>query len=148
MPRPKKEFSRTTTQKVRRGKGSVGTKAGAAQTTGGSGDTLTVTSVGPTGRVSGSMPTIQATVNDEGINPSKTDIRLYLDGAEHRTFRYRQATGRLSYRPRADTLSPGTHTVEIEVGAQEGVARPGRAGPSLYPDRESRVNVGRRLLRS
>jgi hypothetical protein len=99
MPKPKEEFSRTTTQKVRRGKGSVGTKAGAAQSTGGSGATLTVTSVGPTGRVSGSMPTIQATVKDKGINPPKTDIRLYLDGAEQRAFRYGRATGRLSYRP-------------------------------------------------
>jgi hypothetical protein len=119
MPKRKEEFSRTT-QKVRRGKGSLGRKAGAAQSTGGSGDTLTVTSVGPTGRISGSMPTIQATVKDEGINPSKTDVKLYLDGAEHRTFRYRRATGRLSYRPRAGTLSPGTHTVEIEASADQG----------------------------
>jgi hypothetical protein len=66
------------------------------------------------------MPTIQATVNDEGINPPKTDVRLYLDGAEQRTFRYRRATGHLSYRPSAGMLSPGTHTVEIEVSADEG----------------------------
>ncbi len=119
MPKVKEEFGHTT-QEVRRGKGSVSRKAGAAQTTGGSGATLTVSSVGPTGKVSGSMPTIQATVNDEGVNPPKTNIRLYLDGAEQKTFRYGRATGRQSYRPRADTLSPGTHTVEIEVSAEEG----------------------------
>ena len=119
MPKVKEEFGHTT-QEVRRGKGSVSIKAGAAQTTGGSGATLTVRSVGPTGKVSGSMPTIEATVNDEGINPPKTNIRLYLDGAEQKTFRYGRATGRLSYRPRADTLSLGTHTVEIEISAEEG----------------------------
>jgi hypothetical protein len=54
MPKPKEEFSRTT-QKGRRGKGSLGEKAGA---TGGSGSAPPVTSVGPTGRVSGSMPTV------------------------------------------------------------------------------------------
>jgi hypothetical protein len=120
MPRPKREFT-SSTQKVRRGKGSLGRKAGAAQSAGGSGATLTVTSVGPTGRVSGSTPTIEATVNDdEGINPSKTDVKLYLDGAEQRTFRYGRASGRLSYRPRVGTLSPGTHTVEVEVSTDEG----------------------------
>jgi hypothetical protein len=118
MPKPKEEFSRTT-QKGRRGKGSLGRETGAAQTTGGSGATLTVTSVGPTGRVSGSMPTIQATVSDEGINPPKSAVRLYLDGVEQRTIRYGRATGRLSYRP-TGTLSAGTHTVEIEVSADEG----------------------------
>jgi hypothetical protein len=80
-----------------------------------------VTSAGPTGRVTGSTPTIEATVNDaEGINPPKTDVRLYLDGAEQRTFRYGRASGRLSYRPRIGTLSPGTHTVEIEVSTDQG----------------------------
>jgi hypothetical protein len=59
-------------------------------------------------------------VQDEGINPPKTDIRLYIDGAEQRTFRYGRATGRLSYRPRAGTLSAGTHTVEIVVSADQG----------------------------
>ena len=80
-----------------------------------------MTSMSPTGRVSASMPTIQATVSDaEGINPLKTAVRLYLDGAEQKVFRYGRATGRLSYRPRAGTLSPGTHTVEIEASADEG----------------------------
>jgi hypothetical protein len=125
MPKPKEEFSRTT-QKVRRGKGSLGRKAGAAGTAVGSGDTLMVTSVGPTGRVSGPMPTIQATVSDEGMNPLKTGVRLYLDGAEQRTFRYRRVTGRLSYRP-TGTLSPGTHTVEIEVSADEGRRTAGKS---------------------
>jgi hypothetical protein len=119
MPRPKRESSHTT-QRVRRGKGSLGTTARAAQTTGEAGSALTVTSVGPTGRVSGSTPTIQATVNDEGINPPKSAVRLYLDGAEQRTFRYGRASGRLSYRPRVGTLSPGTHTVEIEVSTDRG----------------------------
>jgi Bacterial Ig domain len=121
MPKPKEEFSSSTTQKTSRGKGSRTRKAGAAKAMAGSGGTLTVTSVSPTGRVSGSMPTIQATVqDDEGINPPKTDVRLYLDGAEQKRFRYGRATGSLSYRPRAGTLSPGTHTVEIEASADGG----------------------------
>jgi hypothetical protein len=57
------------------------------------------------------VPTVRATVEAEGTNLSKRDIRLYLDGAEQRRFYYGRATGNLSYHP--GMLSSGTHTVEI-----------------------------------
>jgi hypothetical protein len=74
----------------------------------------------PTGRVSGSRPTIQATVMDQEARLSQNDIRLYFDGSEKTRFRYDPSSGRLTYRV-GRPLSSGTHTVEIEaeVSSQE-----------------------------
>jgi hypothetical protein len=75
--------------------------------------------VSPSGNVSNPVPTVRATVKAEGSNLSKSDIRLYLDGAEQKRFYYGRATGNLSYHPRG-MLSSGTHTVEIvATGDQE-----------------------------
>jgi hypothetical protein len=75
--------------------------------------------VSPSGNVSNPIPTVRATVKAEGSNLSKSDIRLYLDGAEQRRFYYGPATGNLSYHPRG-MLSSGTHTVEIVATAGQG----------------------------
>jgi len=74
------------------------------------------------------VPTVRATVEAEGTNLSKRDIRLYLDGAEQRRFYYGRATGKLSYHP--GLLSSGTHTVEIVAKTGKGSSTPRKAGPS------------------
>ncbi len=80
---------------------------------------LSITGVGPTGKIASSYPTIRAKVRDEGANLSKRDIRLYLDGSEKIRFHYDRVSGRLSYNVRG-ALSPGTHRVEVEAGAEFG----------------------------
>jgi hypothetical protein len=103
--------------RVTRTKGS-GTSQTTSYRTGG----LSITGVGPTGRIASSRPTIRATVRDEGTNLSKRDIRLYLDGSEKIRFHYDRISGRLRYRVRG-ALSPGTHWVEIEAEAESGDSR-------------------------
>ena len=100
--------------RVTRTKGS-----GASQTTSYREAGLSITGVGPTGRIASSRPTIRATVRDEGVNLSKRDISLYLDGSEKIGFHYDRVSGRLRYRVRG-ALSPGTHWVEIEAEAESG----------------------------
>ena len=100
--------------RVTRTKGS-----GASQTTSYRAAGLSITGVGPTGRIANPRPTIRATVRDEGTNLSKRDIRLYLDGSEKIRFHYDRVSGRLRYRVRG-ALSPGTHWVEIEAEAESG----------------------------
>jgi hypothetical protein len=100
--------------RVTRTKGS-----GASQTTSYRAAGLSITGVGPTGRIASSRPTIRATVRDEGVNLSKRDISLYLDGSEKIGFHYDRVSGRLRYRVRG-ALSPGTHWVEIEAEAESG----------------------------
>ena len=93
--------------------------SGTSQTTSYRTGGLSITGVGPTGRIASSRPTIRATVRDEGTNLSKRDIRLYLDGSEKIGFHYDRASGRLRYNVRG-ALSPGTHWVEIEAEAESG----------------------------
>ena len=100
--------------RVTRTKGS-----GASQTTSHRAAGLSITGVGPTGRIASPRPTIRATVRDEGTNLSKRDIRLYLDGSEKIRFHYDRVSGRLRYRVRG-ALAPGTHRVEIEAEAESG----------------------------
>ena len=100
--------------RVTRTKGS-----GANQTTSYRTAGLSITGVGPTGKITSSRPTIRATVRDEGTNLSKRDIRLYLDGSEKIRFHYDRASGRLSYHV-GGALSPGTHRVEIEAESESG----------------------------
>jgi len=112
---PRRSSVRVVT--VTRTKGS-----GASQTTSYRAAGLSITGVGPTGRIASSRPTIRATVRDEGTNLSKRDIRLYLDGSEKIRFHYDRVSGRLSYRVRG-ALAPGTHRVEIEAEAESGDSR-------------------------
>ena len=98
--------------RVTRTKGS-----GANQTTSYRTAGLSITGVGPTGKIASPRPTIRAMVRAEGTNLSKRDIRLYLDGSEKIRFHYDRASGRLSYNVRG-ALSPGTHRVEIEAEAE------------------------------
>jgi len=93
--------------------------SGASQTTSYRRGGLSITGVGPTGKIASSRPTIRATVRDEGVNLSKRDISLYLDGSEKIGFHYDRVSGRLRYRVRG-ALSPGTHWVEIEAEAESG----------------------------
>lgn len=93
--------------------------SGASQTTSYRAAGLSITGVAPTGKIASSRPTIRATVRDEGINLSKKDITLYLDGSEKIRFHYDRVSGRLRYRVRG-ALSPGTHWVEIEAEAESG----------------------------
>ena len=109
---PRRSSVRVVT--VTRTKGS-----GASQTTSYRAAGLSITGVGPTGRIASSRPTIRATVRDEGTNLSKRDIKLYLDGSEKIRFHYDRVSGRLSYRVRG-ALAPGTHRVEIEAEAESG----------------------------
>jgi hypothetical protein len=108
VPKPKKVVDRTVSKATSRTRS--GTKRGGGRT-GGSGGAITISSVSPSGNVGNPVPTVRATVEAEGANLSKRDIRLYLDGAEQRRFYYGRATGNLSYHP--GMLSSGTHTVEI-----------------------------------
>ena len=80
---------------------------------GGSRRTIIITSVGPTGQVSGSSPTIRAYVEDRyGYPLSEDDIDVYLDGQPMR-FDYGESSGRLTCP--TGSLSSGTHAVEIEA---------------------------------
>src|ERR687894_126966 len=79
---------------------------------------VTITSVSPVGNISGSRPTVQATVTDSATTLSKNDILVYLDGEAVRGFQYRRTTGSLSFTPRK--LSSGPHTVGVEGGSGEG----------------------------
>ena len=84
---------------------------------GGSRGRLTITSVGPTGTISSSSPTVQAMVKDNEATLTKSDISVYLDGEEVRGFQYQRSTGRLSFSTRV--LSSGAHTVEIQASAAD-----------------------------
>ena len=114
MPKPKRVVERTVSKTT--GRTGSATKKGGGRT--GSGGAITIASVSPSGNVGNPVPTVRATVEAEGANLSKRDIRLYLDGTEQRRFYYGRATGNLSYHP--GMLSSGTHTVEIEATAGQG----------------------------
>jgi hypothetical protein len=79
---------------------------------------VTITSVSPVGNISGSRPTVQATVTDSATTLTKNDILVYLDGEAVRAFQYRRTNGSLSFTP--PRLSSGAHTVVIEAGSAEG----------------------------
>ena len=84
---------------------------------GGSRRTIIITSVGPTGQVSGSSPTIRAYVEDRyGYPLCEDDIDVYLDGQPIR-FSYGRSSGRLT--GFTGSLSPGTHTVEVEAYTED-----------------------------
>jgi hypothetical protein len=114
VPKPKKVVERTVSKTTSR-TGSA-TKRSGGRT--GSGGSITIASVSPSGSVGNPVPTVRATLKAEESNLSKRDIRLYLDGAEQRRFYYGRATGNLSYHP--GMLSSGTHTVEIVATAGQG----------------------------
>ena len=91
--------------------------SGPSQTTSYRTGGISITGMGPTGRIASSRPTIRATVRDPGASLSKKNIRLYLDGSEKTRFRYDQSSGYLNhYVGRA--LSPGTHEVRIEAESE------------------------------
>ena len=115
MPKSKKRVERTMSQTSRQT--GLGTKRGARRTD--AGGVITIASVSPSGNVSNPVPTIRAKVQAEGMKPPKSQVRVYLDGAEQRRFYYGRATGNLSYRP-TGMLSPGTHTIEIVTSAEQG----------------------------
>jgi hypothetical protein len=115
VPKPKKVVKRTVSKATSR-TGSGTKKRGGGRT--GSGGAITIASVSPRGSVGNPVPTVRATVEAEGANLSKRDIRLYLDGAEQSRFYYGRATGNLSYHP--GLLSSGTHTVEIVAKTGQG----------------------------
>jgi hypothetical protein len=114
MPKPRKVVERTVSKATSR-TGS-GTKSSGRRR--GSRGAITISSVSPSGNVGNPVPTVRATVEAEGANLSKRDIRLYLDGAEQRRFYYGRATGNLSYHP--GMLSSGNHTVEIVATSGQG----------------------------
>lgn len=110
--RRRRRSPRWTSVKVTRTRGS-----GASRTTSYRTGGISITGVGPTGRVAGTRVIIRATVMDPGGGLSKKNVRLYLDGSEKTRFRYDQASGQLShYVGRA--LSPGTHEVRIEADSE------------------------------
>jgi hypothetical protein len=96
--------------------------SGPSQTTSYRTGGVSITGVGPTGRIASSRPTIRATVRDPGGNLTKRDIKLYLDGSEKTRFRYDQASGYLSHYV-GRRLSPGTHEVRIEAGSESSDSR-------------------------
>lgn len=98
------------------GKSNPRTRSGAKRRSGGASGGVSVTEVSPVGDISGSRPTVRATVKDGRITLSKSDIYVYLDGEHVRDIQYRRTTGSLSFTPRK--LSPGAHTVEILVDAE------------------------------
>lgn len=115
MPRRRRgnrPSSRWFSVRVTRKKGSRTSETTSYRTGG-----ISITDVGPTGRVSSPRPTVRATVRDQGATLSKRDIRLYLDGSEKTRFHYDQASGHLSYHI-GRALSPGTHEVEIEAESE------------------------------
>jgi hypothetical protein len=109
--RNRRRSSRGSSVRVTRTKGSGASKTTSYRTGG-----ISITGVGPTGRVAGRRLTVRATVWAHGGGLSKNDIRLYLDGSEKSRFHYDQAIGQLSYYV-GRALSPGTHEVRIEVEA-------------------------------
>ena len=113
MPKPKKVVERTVSKATSTTESPTRRSGGPR----GSRGAITIVSVSPTGNVGNPVPTVRATVEAEGSDLSKRDIRLYLDGAEQRRFYYDKATGNLSYHP--GMLSSGIHTIEI-------VAKPGQ----------------------
>jgi hypothetical protein len=115
VPKPKKVVERTVSKTTSR-TGSATKKRGRGR--GGSPGAITIASVSPNGNVGNPVPTVRAMVEAEGVNLSKRDIRLYLDGAEQRRFYYGRASGNLSYHP--GMLSSGTHTVEIVATGDQG----------------------------
>ena len=115
MLKPKKVVERTVSKATSR-TGSATKKRGGGR--GGSRGAIAISSVSPSGAVGNPVPTVRATLEAEGSNLSKGDIRLYLDGAEQRRFYYGRATGNLSYHP--GMLSSGTHTVEIVATTGQG----------------------------
>ncbi len=122
MPRRRRRNRRgprSSSARVTRTKGS-----GSSQTTSYSAGGISITGVGPTGRIAGSRPTVRATVRDQGTSLSKRDIKLYLDGSEKSRFHYDEASGQLSYYV-GNALSSGTHEVKIEAesGSSEGQAQ-------------------------
>jgi hypothetical protein len=122
--RNRRRGSRGTSVRVTTTRGS-----GSSQTTSYRTGGLSITGVGPTGRVAGSPNlTIRATVRDYGGGLSKNGIRLYLDGSEKSRFRYDRASGSLThYVGRA--LPAGTHEVRIEAES-ESSDKHGRSGGS------------------
>jgi hypothetical protein len=115
MPRRRKRRSRRrgprgTSVRVTTTRG-TGSKQTTSYRTGG----LSITGVGPTGRISRSPNlTIRAIARDYGGGLSRNGIRLYLDGSEKSRVHYDQASGSLThYVGRA--ISPGTHEVRIEA---------------------------------
>jgi hypothetical protein len=83
VPKPIRVVERTVSKTT--GRTGSATKKGGGRT-GGSGGAITIASVSPSGNVGNPVPTVRATVEAEGANLSKRDIRLYLDGAEQRRF--------------------------------------------------------------
>ena len=83
---------------------------------------ILITSASPTGEVKGPSTTIQAFVEArDGSYLSRHDIDVYLDGEPQRVS-YGRSSGRLTCPP-TKSLSPGTHTVEIEASTDDGVGR-------------------------
>ena len=115
MPKPKKVVEQTASQATSR----TGPKTKRGGQRRGSGGAIAIASVSPSGNVSNPVPTIRAKVEAEGINPPKSEVRMYFDGAEQRRFYYGRATGNLSYRP-IGMLSAGTHAVEIVASGDQG----------------------------
>lgn len=115
MPRRRRRNSRNSrgsSVRVTRTKGSGPSKTTSYRTGG-----ISITGMGPTGRVASSRPNVRATVRDQGTSLSKKDIRLYLDGSEKTRFHYDQASGNLIYRV-GGALSAGTHEVKIEAESE------------------------------
>jgi hypothetical protein len=114
VPKPKKVVERTASK-------TTSTTRSPAQRSGGprgSRGAITIASVSSSGNVGNPVPTARATVEAEGANLRKRDIRLYLDGAEQRRSYYGRVTGNLSYNP--GMLSCGTHTIEIVANIGQG----------------------------
>jgi hypothetical protein len=116
--------SRGTSVRVTTTRGSGSSKTTSYRTGG-----LSITGVGPTGRIARSPNlTIRAIVRDYGGRLSRKGIRLYLDGSEKSRVHYDQASGSLThYVGRA--LSAGTHEVRIEAES-ESSDKHGRSGGS------------------
>jgi hypothetical protein len=115
VPKPKKVVKRSVSKATSRTRSGTKKRGGGRADPGGA---ITIASVSPSGNVGNPVPTVRATVEAEGANLSKRDIRLYLDGAEQRRFYYGRATGNVSYHP--GMLSSGTHTVEIVAKTGKG----------------------------
>jgi hypothetical protein len=108
--RSRPRSSRGTSVRVTSTRGSRSGKTTSYRTGG-----LSITGVGPTGRVARSPNlTIRAVVRDYGGGLSRNGIRLYLDGSEKSRVHYDQVTGSLTYYV-GRALSPGTHEVRIEA---------------------------------
>lgn len=114
-PRRRKRNSRAsrgTSVRVTRTKGSGPGKTTSYRTGG-----VAISGMSPTGRISGSRPTVRATVIDSGTRLSKKEIKLYVDGSEKSRFHYDPSSGSLTYRV-GNALASGTHRVEIEAGSE------------------------------